>query len=155
MEAIDEYLPLSTRDLAIYLLRLLSSIAILLIKQPNSLIFYFLILAVYYFTMNLYISSSRNLKRYESTTRSPVYSRVAETITGVSTIRAYNKIEEFESDLRSKIDINNRCYWYYQTGNHWLDFYLDLISSLILLIVTVQFISNKDRTTAGDGKLIV
>ena len=137
-----------------YLLRLLSSIAILLIKQPNSLIFYLLILTVYYFIMNLYISSSRILKRFDSTTLSPVYSGVTETITGVSTIRAYNKIEEYENDLRHKIEINNRCYWYFLTGNRWLKFYLDLMSSMILLIVTVQFISNKNRTTAGDGKKI-
>ena len=104
--------------------------------------------------MNLYISSSRNLRRYESTTRSPIFSKLSESITGVSTIRAYNKIEEFESDFRSKVNVNNRCYWYYIIGNRWLKFNLDLMSSLMLLIVTVQFVAQKDRTAAGDGKMI-
>ena len=150
----DENLPSSLRDLTFTILRLTFSIMLLVGKQPNSFIFYFLIFSVYYFTMNLYISSSRNLRRYESTTRSPIFSKLSESITGVSTIRAYNKIEEFESDFRSKVNVNNRCYWYYIIGNRWLKFNLDLMSSLMLLIVTVQFVAQKDRTAAGDGKMI-
>ena len=57
------------------------------------------------------MSTSRQLRRYDSTTRSPIYSHLAETVTGVSTIRAYNKTGEFEESQKSKIDTNNRAYW--------------------------------------------
>lgn len=103
--------------------------------------------------MNLYINSSRSLKRFQATTSSPVYSKLSETLAGASTIRAYGKLEEFEEDLRSKIEINNRCNWYFLIGTRWLKINLDLLASLILLLVTVQFIFRKDRSADGDGKL--
>ena len=50
------------------------------------------------------------------------------------------------------MEVNNRANWYSFQGNRWLSFYLDLISSLILLVVTVQFVFAKESTTEGEGK---
>jgi hypothetical protein len=41
----------------------------------------------FYFVQSVYVSTSRQLKRLESVSRSPIYSHFGETLNGTSTIR--------------------------------------------------------------------
>lgn len=58
-----------------------------------------------------YVATSRQLKRLESVSRSPVYSHFNETLLGVSVIRAFGEQQRFirQSDL--KVDENQKAYY--------------------------------------------
>ncbi|KAB0393959.1 hypothetical protein E2I00_004403, partial [Balaenoptera physalus] len=66
---------------------------------------------IYFFVQRFYVASSRQLKRLESVSRSPVYSHFNETLLGVSVIRAFEEQERFirQSDL--KVDENQKAYY--------------------------------------------
>lgn len=55
-----------------------------------------------------YVATSRQLKRLESVSRSPIYSHFSETVTGSSVIRAYGRIQDFEAISDAKVDNNLR-----------------------------------------------
>ncbi|KAK2111666.1 Canalicular multispecific organic anion transporter 2 [Saguinus oedipus] len=68
---------------------------------------------LYTLVQRFYAATSRQLKRLESVSRSPIYSHFSETVTGASVIRAYNRSRDFEVINDTKVDTNQRsCYPY-------------------------------------------
>jgi ATP-binding cassette subfamily C (CFTR/MRP) protein 1 len=53
----------------------------------------------------------RQLKRLNSVSKSPIFSHFGETLTGVSTIRAYGVQDRFVTTMNRKID-ENLIYFY-------------------------------------------
>jgi len=57
-----------------------------------------------------YVSTSRQLRRMESVSRSPIYSHFGETISGATTIRAFALQDDFILESEKRIDANQRTY---------------------------------------------
>ncbi|TPX75183.1 hypothetical protein CcCBS67573_g03534 [Chytriomyces confervae] len=70
---------------------LLSMVVILAITSPYLLIGVIPLTVLYLYVLGLYRSTKRQLRRLESTQRSPLFSHIAESLEGVTTIAAYNK----------------------------------------------------------------
>jgi len=58
-----------------------------------------------------YVRTSRQLKRLESVTRSPIYSHFSETLSGVTTVRAYGHQRRFILESEERVDKNQKCYY--------------------------------------------
>jgi hypothetical protein len=66
------------------------------------------------------VATSRQLRRLDSTTRSPVYSNFGETIQGLSSIRAYNVQQRF-TNLSDKLLDKNQSYYFASCAANRLD----------------------------------
>ncbi|KAF0977347.1 hypothetical protein FDP41_003339 [Naegleria fowleri] len=98
----------------------------------------FPILFIYYYIQKYYRSTSRELKRLDSISRSPLFAHFGETLTGVATIRAYRRKEDFMRENEKLLDRNNKAYFAQLVSQRWLAFRLELVGALIVLFAALS-----------------
>jgi ATP-binding cassette, subfamily C (CFTR/MRP), member 1 len=91
--------------------QVLITIVTISVSSPYFLIALVPIFIVYVLCQRYYVSAMRQLRRLNSTTRSPIFSHFGETLNGVSTVRAYNVQDKFIEVMNNKID-ENLSYYY-------------------------------------------
>lgn len=69
------------------------------------------------FIQRVYVASSRQLKRIESVSRSPIYNNFLETINGTSTIRVFGQQQRFIQENYFIVDENQVAYYPSVTSN--------------------------------------
>lgn len=85
----------------------------------------------------LFRRSSRELKRLDSISRSPVFAHLSETIVGMTSVRAYHAQDRLITANRSKIDRNTRCSLMLWQLNRWLAIRLGFLGALVTLAACV------------------
>jgi ABC-type multidrug transport system fused ATPase/permease subunit len=87
----------------------------------------------YYWIQRYYLRTSRELKRLDSVSRSPIYAHFQETLGGLSTIRAYRQQSRFELENEWRVDANLRAYFPSISANRWLAIRLEFIGGVVIL----------------------
>ncbi|KAI4607263.1 hypothetical protein J4E83_009719 [Alternaria metachromatica] len=111
--------------------------------------------ALYLYIQRYYLRTSRELKRLDSVSRSPIYAHFQESLSGMSTIRAYNQQKRFEMENEWRVDANLRAYYPSISANRWLAVRLEFLGSVIILaaaglaIVSVASHSGLSAGTVG------
>lgn len=89
--------------------------------------------AMYMWIQKYYLRTSRELKRLDSISRSPIYAHFQETLGGVSTIRAYRQQDRFELENEWRVDANLQAYFPSISANRWLAIRLEFIGAVVIL----------------------
>ncbi|KAJ1831821.1 Transporter of the ATP-binding cassette (ABC) [Coemansia sp. RSA 2711] len=149
METIDQSL---SSSLAIFVTELTASLAILVVISvitPTFTLGAIIIAIVYWIIGVLYLSASREIKRFESVTKSPIYTQFGETLNGVSTIRAYGQEARFKRVNYGKIDDNIRPFIYMWGANRWLSIRVDLAGAFVSFMAGLLALTATGRMDAG------
>ncbi|KAJ5723756.1 Metal resistance protein YCF1 [Penicillium malachiteum] len=88
---------------------------------------------VYLSYQKYYLRTSRELKRLDSVTRSPIFAHFQESLGGITTIRAYRQENRFALENEWRMDANLRAYFPSISANRWLAVRLEFIGSIIIL----------------------
>ncbi|XP_058980639.1 multidrug resistance-associated protein 1 isoform X17 [Musca domestica] len=115
----------------------LATIVVISMSTPIFLAVIIPIAFLYYFAQRFYVATSRQLMRLESVSRSPIYSHFGETVTGVSTIRAYAVQDRFIDESDNKVDKNQICKYPSLIANRWLAIRLEMVGNLIILFASL------------------
>ncbi|EDK40781.2 hypothetical protein PGUG_04879 [Meyerozyma guilliermondii ATCC 6260] len=89
------------------------------------------VLYVYY--QQYYLRTSRELRRLDSVSRSPIFANFQESLNGVTTIRAFDQVSRFKFLNQSRIDKNMSAYHPAVNANRWLAVRLEFLGSFIIL----------------------
>lgn len=109
------------------------------------------ILVVYYQAGSIYGQTSRDMRRLDSVTRSPLYSLFGETVSGVAVLRAFGASNMALQNMMKLADTNLLAFAWSWTVNRWLSARFNLLSAVLvgLTAVAVLIAPNVNAAMAG------
>lgn len=149
LDTVDSMIPQVIKMFMGSLFSVIGAVIIILLATPIAAVIIPPLGLVYFFVQRFYVASSRQLKRLESVSRSPVYSHFNETLLGVSVIRAFEEQERFihQSDL--KVDENQKAYYPSIVANRWLAVRLECVGNCIVLFAALFAVISRHSLSAG------
>ncbi|WVQ95827.1 hypothetical protein IAU59_002926 [Kwoniella sp. CBS 9459] len=110
-----------------------------------------LILMVYYQAGSIYGQTSRDMRRLDSVTRSPLYSLFGETVSGVAVLRAFGASTIALKHMMRLADTNLLAFAWSWTVNRWLSARFNLLSAVMVgfTAVAVLIAPGVDAAMAG------
>ncbi|KAL5009564.1 hypothetical protein ScPMuIL_011869 [Solemya velum] len=100
-------------------------------------------------TNRFYIATSRQLKRLDSKTRSPIYNHFSESLTGASVIRAFKVSNRFIRESEERVDVNHQYLYSNLSSNRWLGFRLELVGNLIVLAAAIFAVVSRENISGA------
>jgi len=143
MDNIDLAIPRSFPLFIILLGQLLGNLITMILVLPWFAIPIIPIMMVYNHIQKHYRPVSRDLQRLESISRSPIFAQFSETLSGVSTLRAFDMQDRFISTNEERLDSSNRSFYIMHCCNRWLQLRLELIGGSISLVVALLVAASK------------
>ena len=104
--------------------------------------------------MNYFRNVMREIKRLDSTTRSPIYALFSETLGGLSVIRAYGLAEDFSIQNEKLVSGNVSAWYTLKACDRWLSVRLEILGQVVVLLAALLAVgtsvnSRADGTASG------
>ncbi|KAF9098829.1 hypothetical protein BGX29_007411 [Mortierella sp. GBA35] len=128
---------------------ILGIIVIISANMPLFMIPAVFIVAVYGIIGALYVPVSRDLKRLNSNSRSPILNHFNEALSGLATIRAYGFEKRFLSKNLTNQDNNNRTFFLLWSTNRWLHWRVDIAGALVGFVTGILILQNYGKIEPG------
>ncbi|KAB5584398.1 hypothetical protein PHYPO_G00107090 [Pangasianodon hypophthalmus] len=146
---IDSMLPWTFVDFIQVFLQIVGVIAVATSVIPWILIPVLPLLIVFLFLRRYFLQTSRDIKRLEATTRSPVFSHLSSTLQGLSTIRAFKAEERFQQTFDSHQDLHSEACFLFLTTSRWFAVRLDGMCSVFVTITAFGCLLLRNSLEAG------
>ncbi|XP_039751038.1 multidrug resistance-associated protein 1 isoform X2 [Pararge aegeria] len=149
VDVLDNVLPMTLRGWTSCFFAVLGTLFVISFSTPIFVAVILPVGIVYYVIQRFYVATSRQLKRLESVSRSPIYSHFGESITGASTIRAYGVTQRFIEESERGVDHNQSCYYPSCIANRWLAVRLEMMGNLIIFFAALFCVLGRDTISPG------
>ncbi len=132
-------------------LQLMGIIIAGLFVSPYMILFALILILICLYYASQYLAGAREVKRLESNAKSPIFEQFGSALTGLGTIRAFDKAETYIERMFTKIDDHARTFWYLWLFNRWMGFRLNIVGAAFGIIVAGVIVSTKDIDAALAG----
>ncbi len=155
IETVDDRLCWNLRVTIMQFFRTVAGFAMISIGTPLVLAAIFPLVIIYYLFQRIYISTSRQLKRIDSTSRSPIYNHFSETVNGATSIRAYGVCDQFIQESNKRVDDNHKCYFPSFTAARWLAIRLEFLGYCIIFLSAIFAVVSRGSLSPGIAGLAI
>ncbi|XP_068923158.1 ATP-binding cassette sub-family C member 2 [Petaurus breviceps papuanus] len=149
---LDDTIPMSFRSWILCFLGIISTLIMISIATPVFVAVIIPLAIVYILVQRFYVATSRQLRRLDSVTKSPIYSHFSETVTGLPIIRAFEHQQRFLKHNENLVDTNKKCVFSWIISNRWLAIRLELVGNLVVFfsaLLMVIYRSNLQGDIVG------
>ncbi|KAK6611684.1 ABC transporter [Botrytis cinerea] len=108
-----------------------------------------LIIGTLYILQKVYLKTSRQLRLLDLESKSPLYSHFTETLSGLTTIRAFGWQTQSAEKNRELLDVSQKPYYLLYCIQRWLNLVLDLVIAGIAVILITFATQMRGTTSAG------
>ncbi|XP_049425689.1 ATP-binding cassette sub-family C member 4-like [Epinephelus fuscoguttatus] len=151
----DSMLPITFVDFYQLFLQNIGVVAVAASVIPLILIPVIPLLFVFLYLRRFYLHTSRDVKRLESTTRSPVFSHLSSSLQGLGTIRALSAEERLKKAFDAHQDLHSEAWFLYLMTSRWFALNLDSICSMFITFTSFGCILLRDGLKAGEVGLVL
>ncbi|KAI0833082.1 P-loop containing nucleoside triphosphate hydrolase protein [Hypoxylon sp. FL0890] len=149
LEAIDQEVAPVAIGVMSCAVGILITVVLIAAITPGFLVAGVFITGLYILVGMFYLRASRDLKRLESVNRSPLFQQFGETLSGVTTIRAYSDERRFIRENLTRINTQARPFIYLWAANRWLAFRTDVLGDFVSFFAGVFVILSLGKIDAG------
>ncbi|XP_016097318.1 canalicular multispecific organic anion transporter 1-like [Sinocyclocheilus grahami] len=146
---VDEMIPMSFRSWILCLLGVLGTLFVICLATPIFTAVVVPMAVIYYFVQRFYVATSRQLRRLDSVSRSPIYSHFGETVSGLSVIRAYGHQQRFLKQNEDTIDQNLKSVYPWIVSNRWLAMRLESLGNLVVFFSALFAVISRGSLNSG------
>uniref|UniRef100_A0A8I5R013 Multidrug resistance-associated protein 4 n=1 Tax=Papio anubis TaxID=9555 RepID=A0A8I5R013_PAPAN len=132
---LDDLLPLTVLDFIQTLLQVVGVVSVAVAVIPWIAIPLVPLGIVFIFLRRYFLETSRDVKRLESTTRSPVFSHLSSSLQGLWTIRAYKAEGRCQELFDAHQDLHSEAWFLFLTTSRWFAVRLDAICAMFVIVV--------------------
>ncbi|XP_056643789.1 probable multidrug resistance-associated protein lethal(2)03659 isoform X2 [Diorhabda sublineata] len=108
------------------------------------------IAVIFYVLRVIFLETSRDVKRVESITRSPIYTHLSASLQGLTTIRAFKAEEILKTEFDRYQNLHSAAFFMYLGANRTFGFWLDFICVIYIALVIVALLFIKSEQFAGN-----
>ncbi|KAF7727026.1 hypothetical protein EC973_008140, partial [Apophysomyces ossiformis] len=148
-ESIDSSIPPNMMQFTMQTLLLLASIVTVGFVLPIFALPMLIVTFINYLVGRKFAGASRELKRTDSVTRSPIFTHFSEALAGISTIRAFGATSRFMKDLLRSVDTNTKPYYYVSILNLWVGIRFSLMGACVCFVTSIIILLNLDSIDAS------
>ena len=149
IDIVDNTIPMTMQFVLNQMLTVVGTLVAIIFAMPLFIVVVIPVAVLYYFLQTFFVSTARQVKRMEAIARSPIYTHFSETITGSSTIRAFDRAESFIRESERRVDENAVCYYPIVVANRWLAIRLELVGNLIILFASLFAVLSRGTIQPG------
>ncbi|XP_041055069.1 multidrug resistance-associated protein 4 isoform X2 [Carcharodon carcharias] len=146
---LDDLLPYTCMDFLQTFLQILGVVAVAVAIIPWILIPITPLVIMFVFLRRYFLETSRDIKRMESTTRSPVFSHLSSSLQGIWTIRATKTEPQFQAKFDEHQDLHSETWFLFLSTSRWLAVRLDALCAVFVTAVAFGSIIMANHLDAG------
>ncbi|KAI9645295.1 hypothetical protein NHQ30_006030 [Ciborinia camelliae] len=149
MTIIDGDLPYSMVDLSVSIVQAIMGAVLMSLSAGYFAATIPVVGLVVWVLQKFYLRTSRQIRLLDLEAKSPLYSHFIETLSGLTTIRAFGWTEKFREQNLALLDTSQKPYYLLFCIQRWLGLVLDLLVTALAVILMILIV--KLRTNISPG----